>query len=189
MPAPLIVLTGPPGAGKTTVAHLIADKFDKSAVVSGDHFFNFLHSGKIPPHLTESHQQNQAVTEVIVNAAAGYVDGGWTVVLEGIFGPWFLPIAQASTIGIDLHYLVLDAPLDLCVERFSHREPTASTAVVNKMHAEFAAANIENRYLINASQEPAAIAAQAHDRFESRTALIHPSKRQFVAHYPQESKR
>jgi adenylate kinase family enzyme len=33
---PLLVVTGPPGAGKSTVAHLVTDRFERSALVEGE---------------------------------------------------------------------------------------------------------------------------------------------------------
>jgi uridine kinase len=40
--ADLIVVTGPPGAGKTTVAQALSGSFESSALVAGDDFFGFI---------------------------------------------------------------------------------------------------------------------------------------------------
>jgi 2-phosphoglycerate kinase len=47
--ADLIVITGPPGAGKSTVAQVVAESFDRSALVTGDTFFGFVAKGYIDP--------------------------------------------------------------------------------------------------------------------------------------------
>jgi uridine kinase len=51
----LIVLTGPPGAGKSTVARVLAARFAASALVPGDDFFAFLVRGAVLPWLPEAH--------------------------------------------------------------------------------------------------------------------------------------
>ena len=51
MVAELIVVTGPPGAGKSTIAELLVSEFDPSALVAGDQFFGFLRAGSIAPWL------------------------------------------------------------------------------------------------------------------------------------------
>jgi cytidylate kinase len=37
----LLVVSGPPGAGKSTVSRILADKFEPSVLVEGDAFFGF----------------------------------------------------------------------------------------------------------------------------------------------------
>jgi len=45
----LLVITGPPGAGKSTVARILAERVEPSVLVEGDSFFAFLARGAIPP--------------------------------------------------------------------------------------------------------------------------------------------
>ena len=45
----LIVVSGPPGAGKSTIAHMLAARFDPSVLVTGDRFFGFLANGFVEP--------------------------------------------------------------------------------------------------------------------------------------------
>lgn len=172
MRAPIIIVTGSPGAGKSTVASLVAESFDQSAVITGDHFHNYLRRGKIPPWLPESHQQNTMITDVTMAAVASYAAGGWTTVLEGIFGPWFFPAITAGLAGATVHYLVLDVPLETCLQRFSQREPGESTEVVSKMHGEFARASIDPRHLVSSNGDPETVAAAILDRVAAGTAAL-----------------
>jgi 2-phosphoglycerate kinase len=50
----LVVITGPPGAGKSSVAEHLADSFTPSALVAGDSFFAMIKQGYIMPWLPES---------------------------------------------------------------------------------------------------------------------------------------
>ena len=70
----LIVVTGPPGAGETTVARFLSRMFEPSALVAGDDFFAFIDQGYIAPWTAEAHQQNEIVVEA-AGAAVGEPDG------------------------------------------------------------------------------------------------------------------
>jgi adenylate kinase family enzyme len=53
----LIIVTGPPGAGKSTVSGLVADNFDSSVLIPADWFFSLWHSGAIDPWLRQAAPQ------------------------------------------------------------------------------------------------------------------------------------
>jgi adenylate kinase family enzyme len=107
----ILVLTGPPGAGKSTVADILARQNDSPAAhLDTDDFYDrYIKSGYILPWLPESQKQNETVTRVIAAAACAYAEGGYFTIIDGIVGPWFLePFrAAASAKNIPLHYIVL----------------------------------------------------------------------------------
>ena len=106
----VIVLTGPPGSGKTTTARTLAGTFDKAVHLHTDDFWHSIVAGAVPPYLPESDEQNQTVVRAIVHAAYTYAEGGYTVVVDGIVGPWMLDHYRAGLRehpGLSLHYLVL----------------------------------------------------------------------------------
>ncbi len=85
--ASLLVVTGPPGAGKSTVARILADRAEPSVLVEGDVFFGFLARGAIPPWLAQSNDQNEVVTAAAAAAAGRYASGGYETVYDGVVAP------------------------------------------------------------------------------------------------------
>ena len=71
MIAPILILSGSPGVGKSTIGAMVADTFEPSAVVRADDFFDYLATGFIAPWLPESDSQNQRVIEITVEQTAG----------------------------------------------------------------------------------------------------------------------
>ena len=106
----VVILTGPPGAGKSTTAAALAAGFEKSVHLHTDDFWRYIAAGAVPPYLPESDQQNQTVLRVIVQAALTYAEGGYTVVVDGIVGPWMLHHFEHALSGVPatvMHYIVL----------------------------------------------------------------------------------
>ena len=149
--APLLLVTGPPGAGKSTVSRAIAEASPRSVFVEGDAFFRFLATGSIAPWLTAAHEQNQTVTRAAASAAGQYASGGYFTVYDGIVGPWFLPTFASATGTDELDYVVLMPPVETCVERVATRLNHGFTneAATRQMHQEFASADIETRHVFN----------------------------------------
>ena len=173
----LLVITGPPGAGKSTVATTVADRFDKSALVHGDAFFGFLSKGAILPWLPESNEQNTVVTEASARAAGRYADGGYAVVYDGIVGPWFLEtFAEASGLT-GLEYVILLPPVEVCLERVRTRTDHSFTdeAATQKMHDEFAGSAVDTRHvLVDPPSDPDATADLIVNGLGRGTLTHHP---------------
>jgi MoxR-like ATPase len=94
--AQIVILSGPPGAGKSTVAPLLADQFDRSVVLPMDEFFHFIRKGHIAPFLPDAAPQNEVVAGVLAAAAASFASGGYTVILDGIVVRGFSPSSAVT---------------------------------------------------------------------------------------------
>jgi cytidylate kinase len=158
--AELIVVSGPPGAGKSTVARLLADGYQRSALVVGDEFFAFVRQGYLDPWRDEAHQQNDVVMRAAAAATGRLVDGGYSVVYDGVIGPWFSAVFLAATGLPALHYAVLLPPLECCLARVTGRTGHGFTdlAATGQVHRQFAAAGIPARYLVTGEEPPEQIA-------------------------------
>src|ERR1035438_9467292 len=104
----LLLLTGSPGCGKTTIAPLVADHAPLSACLDLDWFFAKLRQGAIEPWREEAHQQNRVVLSAAASAVATFSAGGYFTVAEGILFPTMVDlfVTACEPLGIDLHYAV-----------------------------------------------------------------------------------
>ena len=161
--AEVIVLTGPPGAGKTTIAPLVAAHFDRAVVVQGDAFFDWIVEGFIEPWLPASDAQNRAAIGAISAAAARYRDAGFTVVVEGIIGPWMLNVVRAE-LGDDFVYAIVRPDEATCLARAQARvDPDAlvDAGPIQQMYDAFSDLGDAERYVIDTNAMTAADAAAA----------------------------
>jgi len=145
----LLVVTGPPGAGKSTVARELAQTMSPSVLVEGDTFFGFLASDAIEPWRTEAHAQNQVVTEASA-IATGRFAADYDTVFDGIVGPWFLPTFTNAVGLVTFDYVILLPPVEICVSRVKSRERHgfSDEAATRQMHAQFDEAEVDSRHII-----------------------------------------
>lgn len=137
-PEEILILTGPPGSGKTTAGNLITQLPGCPKVhLHADDFWRFIKAGSIPPWQSEAHTQNATVIEVLANAAAGYAGGGCFVLVDGIIGPWFLDAFRS--LDVAPHYIVLRPDLAEAIRRCQERggDTLSDPVPISALHRQF----------------------------------------------------
>ncbi len=140
--SPVLILTGPPGVGKTTTAAILASQVSPAVHLEADAFFRFISSGYVDPSEPESREQNEVVMGIVAATAASYAAAGYFTVIDGIVIPrWFLaPLRDGlHEAGLEVAYAVARAPLPICLERLRQREGVeADLDAMERMWHEFA---------------------------------------------------
>ncbi len=135
--ASITIVSGCPGSGKTTLALQLASLAERGLHLLSDTFYRFP-ARPIDPETPAAHQQNASIIRALGRAAASFAEDEYTVFLDGVIGPWFLPIfVRELPIGARLEYVILQVSLDLALERVRRRQGQGATATVTHMHQAF----------------------------------------------------
>ncbi len=133
----LTIVSGSPGAGKTTLARALALGTDRGVHITSDLFYSFpVHL--IDPTTPESHEQNGVIMRAIGAAADAYVSGGYAVFLDGIVGPWFLPVLlERLPDGTSVSYVLLRCDPAVSLARVRERQGPGESPRVLQMNRAF----------------------------------------------------
>jgi chloramphenicol 3-O-phosphotransferase len=117
----VVIISGPPGAGKSTTARALAERSDLARAVHfhTDDFYGYIRKGYVDPWLPEASHQNEVIANTLVAVSGAYAAGGYEVFVDGIVGPWLLApwLEFTRTRGVAVHYCVLRPKEEVTVER------------------------------------------------------------------------
>jgi predicted kinase len=172
----VVIVTGSPGAGKTTLCAHLAQASPRGVHLHADDFHTYL-AHPISPVLPDSHAQNATIIRACTQAASAFAKGGYEVFLDGIFGPWFLPVALENLAGLRIDYVVLRSELQQAIERAGSRPAApADAAIVQQMHAAFSSLEpYEHHALDIGALELAAVANELQRRRAAGEFRLNPA--------------
>jgi adenylate kinase family enzyme len=137
----VLIVSGPPGAGKTTVSAELATRFAKSVHLKTDTFYEFIKGGFLHPWQREAASQNEVVVRAVARAAAVYAAAAYTVIIDGVVLPWALAVyrTELAREGIDVRCVVLLPDVEVATRRGLARIPAYNLEepVYRESHRQF----------------------------------------------------
>jgi predicted kinase len=122
-----VIVTGMPGAGKSTVTSLVAQQMPRAAQVSGDDVNAMIRSGFVgfmgrPSE--EALRQDELCNRNMCSLANNFIDFGFTVLMDTVLADrseldLFLALMSPRPVRL----VVLDPGIDVCRHRNAGRDP------------------------------------------------------------------
>jgi len=174
--ADLLIVTGPPGVGKSTVSRVVASTVDQSAHIPIDDFTRFVVSGWVDPWLPAAAPQNDVLGRAVIVAAWQFTAGGYTVVVDGtVFTEPLAELAPAcAERDVALHYAVLRCDAATCFDRAVGRDDgeRPDAKLMADLHAKFDDLGEYAGHVVDAGGAPDEVAAAVLAAFRSGTLAV-----------------
>ena len=121
--APIILVSGPPGAGKSSVCrHLVDAAKAPIAYIEGDTFWSFIAKGKPDRDVLDGRREaGRIITQAMVASAARFARGGYPTLLDFSIVPAAVEFIRAKLKGIPLELIVICPSEEVCARRAASR--------------------------------------------------------------------
>ena len=126
--APIVLITGPPGGGKSTIGRLVAEAFDRSVHIEADVVRESIVGGFVVPSLEwpdDILEQFALQREIVIHWASRMSDAGYVPVVDdapipphGHFEDQYAPLLSRP----DVHPIILRADADVVRARIRARQ-------------------------------------------------------------------
>ncbi len=129
----VIILEGPMGAGKTTIASILHPKLPRTALLSMDKIKWFLSD------FERNNEDNGLISKVMLSMAKTFLEQGCNVLIEqGFWKKEYVEpyINLANEFRTDLHFYQLEAPIEVLRERAHVRPDTPGKIPLTKERIE-----------------------------------------------------
>lgn len=167
--ADITIISGCLGAGKTVLCKALAQAEPAGLHFVTDRFYE-CPAHALDPTTEAAHSQNATIMTAMGRAAAAFSEGGYTVFLDGVVGPWFLPtLVREWEVVAHVEYVILRATLEEEWRRVLQRDGPVTSHRVRNMHDAFADLEAYETHVIETTQ-------RAPD--EVRAAFIQRRQRQ-----------
>jgi predicted kinase len=163
----VLLLTGAPGAGKTTVARSIAERLPRAVHLESDLLFHAIAAGYVEPWKPLAHAQNETVMDVVAQAAVGFASGGYPTIVDGILTPgWFLePVRDGiARSGVAVSLGILRPSFERTVQRREVGRSPVDVSVIRQLWNDFLDLGpLERHVFVNESETADATASKILD--------------------------
>jgi predicted kinase len=175
--APIIAVTGPTGAGKTTISRLVAAAFPASVHVRVDDFTRFTVNGWEGLWRPEGAHQNHVFGGAAASAAMTFAEGGYTATFDGhLFPEGLRGLAEACRRReVPLHYAVLRPDLEVCIARAAARDGAVDRDGLVQQHERFGDLGPFEAHAVDATGTSHEVAETVLDAFRAGRLVVPPN--------------
>ena len=120
----IVIVSGPPGAGKSTVCEALCERYDRTVHLQTDDVYAWVRMSYVPPWKAGSGPQNITISRAAARAAVAFARDRYGVFIDGVIGKAHLPhyLDELQAGGVPVHFVALVPPLAAIEQRAATRD-------------------------------------------------------------------